>query len=209
MGIKYDKQLLVEGDNDFHVISAFCTKHTIFKNFNIIACKGIEDLFKVVPTVTINPNFSAIGIVIDADSNISKRWSKLRNILIGKGFNIPNDLPSLGLICKNTDEVKVGVWIMPDNNLNGMLEDFVKFLIPENDPCLVIANSTLEKIETQKLNKYAAIHKSKALIHTWLAWQEDPGTPMGLSITKKYLNADNETSLKFANWLRELFKPEA
>ena len=166
MGIRYVKQLLVEGKDDLHVISALCKKHIISENFNIIACKGIDDLFKVVPTVVINPNFNTIGIIIDADSNISKRWSKLRNILIGKGFNIPNDLPLLGLICKNTDEVKVGVWIMPDNNLNGMLEDFIRFFIPENDPCLVIANATLEKIETQKLNKYAAIHKSKALIHT-------------------------------------------
>ena len=166
MEIRYVKQLLVEGKDDLHVISALCKKHIISENFNIIACKGIDDLFKVVPTVVINPNFNTIGIIIDADSDIIMRWSTLKNILSNKGFNIPNDLPSLGLICRNGDEVKVGVWIMPDNNLNGMLEDFVKFLIPENDPCLVIANATLEKIETQKLNKYAAIHKSKALIHT-------------------------------------------
>ena len=209
MGINNDKQLLVEGNNDFHVMNALCEKYSVNPNFRIINCGGINKLFELVPSAILNTNINTLGIIIDADLDLNKQWSKLKNILIEKGFKIPNDLPSSGLICKNDDEVKVGVWIMPDNNLNGMLEDFIKFLIPENDPCLVIANATLEKIETQKLNKYAAIHKSKALIHTWLAWQEDPGTPMGLSITKKYLDTDNETSLEFANWLRELFKPEA
>ena len=209
MGIRYVKQLLVEGKDDLHVISALCKKHIISENFNIIACKGIDDLFKVVPTVVINPNFNTIGIIIDADSDIIMMWSTLKNILSNKGFNIPNDLPSSGLICKNDDEVKVGVWIMPDNNLNGMLEDFIEFLVPKGDRLWQSAKYIIEDIENQNLNQYKLIHKSKALIHTWLAWQEDPGTPMGLSITKKYLNADNETSLEFANWLRELFKPEA
>ena len=98
---------------------------------------------------------------------------------------------------------------MPDNNLNGMLEDFVKFLVPKGDRLWQSAKYIIEDIEIQNLNQYKLIHKSKAHIHTWLAWQKEPGTPMGQSITRKYLNADNETSLKFANWLTELFKPEA
>ena len=71
---------------------------------------------------------------------------------------------------------------------------------------LPIALSTLEDIETKKLCKYSQIHKSKALIHSWLAWQEDPGTPMGLSITKKYLSTEFEECAFLINWIKELFK---
>mgnify|MGYP000338340509 CR=1 FL=1 len=149
-----------------------------------------------------------IGIIIDADSDINKRWSTLKKMLIQKGFNLTNELPPSGLVYKNAEEVKIGIWIMPNNNLNGMLEDFIRFLVPKDDLLLPIANETLEQIEKQNLNQYNTIHKSKTLIHTWLAWQEDPGTPMGLSITKKYLTTDEETCNKFVNWLKELFKPE-
>ena len=95
---------------------------------------------------------------------------------------------------------------MPDNNNRGMLEDFISYLIPTDDKLLPIVDNTLAGIEKQKLNKYSDEHKSKAKIHTWLAWQEDPGTPIGLSITKKYFSTDEEICQRFINWLTELFK---
>lgn len=61
------------------------------------------------------------------------------------------------------------------------------------------------EIENQKLNKYSLRHKSKARIHSWLSWQEAPGTPMGLSITKRYLTTENENCKQLINWMRKLF----
>ena len=63
-------------------------------------------------------------------------------------------------------------------------------------------------IEEEKLNQYKEIHKSKARIHTWLAWQENPGTPMGLAITKKYLSTDPVICEDFIKWMNKLFNPE-
>jgi len=94
---------------------------------------------------------------------------------------------------------------MPNNNLNGMLEDFISFLVPKEDKLLPIVHSTLDDIEKKKLNKYAPIHKSKAVIHSWLSWQEDHGIPMGLGITKRYLSTDEETCSLLVKWLDELF----
>jgi len=208
---KFFKKLLVEGNDDQHVIWALCEKNKLKENFDVIDCGGIEKLnneIEVRLKSTDILDFDTLGIIIDADSDINKRWSTLKKMLIQKGFNLTNELPPSGLVYKNAEEVKIGIWIMPNNNLNGMLEDFIRFLVPKNDLLLPIANETLEQIEKQNLNQYNTIHKSKTLIHTWLAWQEDPGTPMGLSITKKYLTTDEETCNKFVNWLKELFKPE-
>jgi hypothetical protein len=86
-----------------------------------------------------------------------------------------------------------------------MLEDFITFLVPQNDKLLPIVDTTLNHIETQKLHQYADTHKAKAKIHTWLAWQENPGTPLGASITKRYLSTDDKICLSFVNWLNDLF----
>ncbi|MDR6194238.1 DUF3226 domain-containing protein [Siphonobacter sp. SORGH_AS_0500] len=89
-----------------------------------------------------------------------------------------------------------------------MLEDFAKVLIPEQDELLMEVEQVLIKIETAPRKAiYKDIHKAKALIHTWLAWQEDPGTPMGLGITKSYLNHNHELAIRFVTWLNALFNP--
>lgn len=123
-------------------------------------------------------------------------------------YNVPDELPPTGLLLHPTDDDEpiIGVWIMPDNQLNGMLEDFVAILSDPSDTILAEVDQTLLTIEGKSISRYKSIHKAKARIHTFLAWQEDPGTPMGLAITKKYLKPDSTNCLPFVNWLQELFK---
>ena len=61
-------------------------------------------------------------------------------------------------------------------------------------------------IEEKKLNKYKPIHRAKTFIHSYLAVQEDPGTPMGLAITKRYLTTDEKNCLNLINWLKKTFR---
>ena len=202
---KFSKKLLVEGNDDQHVIWALCEKFEVSETFDVIDCEGIAKLNEQIPVRFKQSGIDTLGIIVDADTEIKSRWTSLKGLLSAQGFEIPNDLPSSGLVLKNESNIKVGVWIMPNNNLNGMLEDFISFLVPKDDKLLPIVNSTLEDIEKKKLNKYASIHKSKAVIHSWLSWQEDPGTPMGLGITKRYLTTDEETCSLLIKWLDELF----
>lgn len=207
-GEKFEKKLLVEGNDDRHVIWALCERFTLQENFDVIECEGIGNLLTQVPLRFKQSGINTIGIIVDADTEIRQRWKSIQVLLSAQGFKVPNDLPPEGLILKNDSGIKVGVWIMPNNNLNGMLEDFIAFLVPESDKLLPIVHSTLADIEKKNLNKYKSAVKSKAVIHSWLSWQEDPGTPMGLGITKKYLNADRDACLRFIHWLQELFKQE-
>jgi hypothetical protein len=202
---KYYKKLLVEGNDDQHVIWAFCQKFSLTENFDVIDCRGIEQLYSQIPVRFKQAKIDTIGIIVDADADLNTRWNYLKNLLSQQGFNLPDDIPAAGLIITNKSAIKAGVWIMPNNNINGMLEDFISFLVPEEDNLWPVAVATLENIENQHLNRYMAGHKPKAKIHTWLSWQEDPGTPLGLSITKKYLTTDREISLQFVNWLKVLF----
>jgi hypothetical protein len=201
---KFAKKLLVEGNDDQHVVWALCEKFNIEKTFDVIDCEGVDNLLNQLPVRFKQSGIAVIGIIIDADSDISARWQSLSPLLSSLGYTVPPVLPDKGLIIRH-NEITIGVWIMPNNLLAGMIEDFIKFLIPEDDQLLGIANGTLNIIESEDLNKYRIPHKSKALIHTWLAWQEDPGTPMGSSITKRYLTTDTEICNTFIEWLTALF----
>lgn len=205
MGKEFNRKLLVEGKDDQHVILALCKKFNIAQNFEVIDCEGITKLEEQIPIRLKTHGIETIGIIIDADANIESRWKSLSALLSFSGYNVPDKLPSTGLILNPPNKVKIGVWIMPDNNLNGMLEDFMRFLVPEDDKLLTIAKDSLTEIENENLNKYLLIHKSKALIHTWLAWQDDPGTPMGLAITKKYLTTEKEICTRFIEWIKLTF----
>ena len=201
---KHTKKLLVEGNDDQHVVWALCQKFNIPEIFDVIDCEGIENLYDNLLLRFKQTDIETIGVLIDADTNLNDRWSQIKNLLSKQGFNMPEKLPSSGLVLSSND-IKIGVWVMPNNNTDGMLEDFIAFLVPQNDELLPIVNTTLAEIENKKLNKYLPIHKSKARIHAWLAYQENPGTPMGLSITKKYLTTDNANCQLLIAWLTKLF----
>ena len=201
---KYTKKLLVEGNNDKHVILALRQRFNMPEIFDVINCEGIDKLYKSISLRFKQADIETIGIIIDADTDINEHWKTVQKLLSNQRFNIPNDLPAEGLVLSN-GEVKVGVWVMPNNNINGMLEDFMLFLVPKGDELLPVVDDTLNEIENRNLNRYLPIHKSKARIHSWLSWQEDPGTPLGFSITKRYLTTDNENCEQLINWMKKLF----
>ena len=203
---KFYKELLVEGINDLHVVSALCEKYQIPENFEIVDCAGIDNLRKQISVRFKSSGIDTIGVIVDADTDILQRWEVFSAVLKEEGFNVPLEFPVAGLILKHESQnKKVGVWIMPDNQTSGMLEDFIAFLVPEDDLLIPEVHTVLGSIESKGINKYTPIHKSKAVIHTWLAWQENPGTPMGLSITKKYLTTEDAVCESFVNWLTNLF----
>lgn len=202
---QFHKKLLVEGNDDQHVIWALCEKFKVPETFDVINCDGIDNLFKQIPARLKQSQLEALAIIIDADTEIKNRWETIKSVFSKQEITLPNEIPGEGLIFK-INHLTISVWVMPNNELNGMLEDFISFLIPKEDKLLQIANQTLNAIEKEKLNNYIPAHKSKALIHTWLSWQGDPGTPMGLAITKKFLTTEEENCNKLLNWLSTSFQ---
>jgi len=205
---KYSQKLLVEGNDDRHIIWSLCQKFNVPENFDVIDCDGIDNIFAQLPIRIKQSGIKTIGIMVDADFDIQKRSQKLYDALKKLGYKIDNVVNSEGVILSQDNMPRLGIWIMPDNKVSGMLEDFIEFLIPDNDKLITIAKEVLDKIENEKINQYQTIHRSKALISTWLSWQEDPGTPMGLAITKKYLSTEQKICIKFIEWVTVLYKTD-
>ena len=202
-----EAELLVEGKNDLHVVSALCKLYDIPETFSVITPgDGVEDLLKSIPTRLKTSESEILGIMLDADQDIKSRWASVCSKLVQAGYSdLPKEPDENGTIIEREKMPRVGVWIMPNNKLSGMLEDFVSYLLPDDDKLSAKAKSILTEIEATNLNAYPDIHHQKAFIHTWLAWQETPGQPMGLAITAQALEHDKEIAQTFVNWLNRLF----
>jgi len=210
----WPKKLLVEGNDDLHVVAHIRNNYQLDDNFEIVDCKSVDKVSKKLTSLFKSRNTDVIGIIVDADADtvnvedaLKARWDSICYILNKHGYTIPHYIHVNGTIIPATDrQPKIGIWIMPDNvQQPGMLEHFVATLIPADDRLKPVAEEVLDRLEAEAINGYKPIHRSKAIIHTWLAWQEDPGTPMGLAITKTYLNHNTELCDRFAKWLSELF----
>ena len=151
--------------------------------------QGIETLLASLTDKLKDENLCTLGIVVDADENVAARWQAVTNRLRKIGYDkIPAIPVTEGWVDQQSELPKVGVWLMPNNQIPGMLEDFVACLIPEGDILKEKAEAILREIEEENLNGYSLVHRPKALIHTWLAWQESPGMPMGQAITARVLS---------------------
>ncbi|GAB4443558.1 MAG: hypothetical protein Fur0044_39860 [Anaerolineae bacterium] len=213
-----NSHLLVEGKNDQHVIWALCEMHQVPETFDVIVPGAVDDvengkikgggigaLLEDIPIRLKEPGLQSLGIIIDADEDVQARWNSIRDRLQRVGYEVPAQPVQNGFILALPNRPQVGLWVMPDNQLPGMLEDFVSHLIPPKDRLKPIAEKTLQSIEKKKLNLYRS-HRSKALIHTWLAWQEMPGMPIGQAITAQVLLHNQPLANRFVDWLRNLFE---
>jgi hypothetical protein len=209
------KLLIVEGIDDKYVISRLLQRRKItYENFEIHDANGIKQSLNTFSCAIKSGNYEVIGIVVDADSDLLEQWQELRKRLIKEEYQqIPQNPHPKGTIITDPEEElpTVGIWIMPNNQKTGMLEDFIRFLVPEGDKLLSIAQNQVNDIINAGQNRFTQTHKSKAIIHTWLAWQERPGTQLGKAITYRFIKSqqyilnDGKAS-DFINWLQTLFK---
>lgn len=208
------RYLLVEGNSDLQLIRNLCARHGLPELAVEMPKRGggITQLLESVPERINAPDLEALGIVMDADIDISARWQALRDRLqdreklqdlVYRSFPAAPDAE--GWVSSDAHSPRVGVWLMPDNLRSGMLEDFAVNLIPANDPLLAKADAVLHELEGEQLNRYTASERPKALIHTWLAWQREPGRPLGQAMAHQLLLHDAPLARAFVAWLRRLF----
>jgi hypothetical protein len=210
MPAKPERILLVEGREDREVIFHLCNHHGLDNRslFEVIPKDGYENLRDDLRVRPRTFGHRAIGAIIDADANIALRWRSVCDALGACGYTgLPPAPDEQGTIISPQGPLpRIGLWLMPDNRLSGMLEDFIQQLIRQGDALLPHAQGSVDGIPPTT-RRFQEVHRTKAIIHTWLAWQEEPGTPLGQAVTKHYLDADHELARRFLAWLRNLFSP--
>ena len=198
--------LLVEGVNDCHVIMALCHVCGVPESFGIYQCgNDIEALRRLNALILQADGPEIIGIVLDADSpNIMNRWRQIKEKPELKAYLLPDEpVPDGIIVAGQKGKPRLGVWLMPNNKNPGMLEDFLIELAPHDG--IEVARNCIANAQNKQLTSFKKAHLSKAVIHTYLAWQDEPGKPLGQAVTAQVLQPHTQTAKVFIDWLKRLF----
>lgn len=202
--------VMVEGKDDEHVIKHLCGNRGIPPCLTLKSHDGVEDLLDAIPVqLKATNDGDVVGVVLDADDNAQARWEAIHRHLLQLSYTgVPTVPAHAGTIIDapaDSPFPRVGIWLMPDNQTQGILENFLAQLVPGNSALFERVKRTVAGIPVDE-RLFPEVATPKALIHTWLAWQEKPGLPLGTAITARFLDPCRPEADSFVAWLRELFR---
>ena len=200
-----DRVLLVEGQDDKHVVLHLCGRNESMPAFSISAKDGIDRLLDSISLEIKVSGRRSVGILADANDEPVNRWKAVRSRLQQLDLHLPEEPEPSGTILSAISPAvpRIGIWLWPDNGSPGELEDFVKMMIPSEDPVWPRSEEYIDHIPEPD-RKFPPGKEMKAKIYAWLATTETPGR-MGTAIRAQMLDVDGSLALKFADWLRRLF----
>ena len=207
-------QLYVEGKDDSHAIRHLLIRHgidydqkpwpTSFPSIDDI--DGKDALLEVVKTAVSLSNGQSVGFVLDANASLQSRWNEIASRLREVDLQVPREISPEGFVGESERyRARVGVWLMPDNQREGTLEHFLETLVEEGDPLFPHAEESARQAKRLGAG-YSDTDTPKAVLHTWLAWQDDPGLPYGSAIRARYFRHDSVVAKRFVVWFRRVFQ---
>ncbi len=212
--------LLVEGQDDKHMVAQLCERDGFITTrsgqdvlvtlreqtarFLIAEKSGQPDLLKSIRQEVMVSGRQTVGLLLDADDDLGKRWTKIGEELSRAGVQLPS-LPDLTgtIIPEQSDQPRIGIWLMPDNKSQGELEDFALEMIPSDDPVWPFSLHYIENIPSLD-RKFLPEKIQKAEVYAWLAARKEPGR-IGAAIGAKDLAIDGPLCRMFRSWLTRLF----
>jgi hypothetical protein len=208
------KHLIVEGSDDLHSVVGLMRAHVTWPQpvaeapVWIDIGKSAEEILEAgYLTAKIKTrDLQILGVMLDADVKPRGRYERIRGLCSELFPNLPEELPSSGLIADNDSDKRFGLWIMPDNGSEGSLETFLRHLVPdESEPLWKHAVQSV-KVAKATGSRCRDCHDAKANLYTWLAWQDPPGQSPGLALTKKILDPQSDSAGAFVKWFRQLYR---
>ena len=196
--------LLVEGEDDKHVVRHLCNRSEKDWKFEIIPGDGWENLRGTIGAQIRASGRKVIGIIVDADDDVDARWCAVARRLEQAGLvDVPSEPVPDGTIIPSQKRIpRIGIWMMPDNELPGELEDFIARMIPRDDAIWPLSQKYIDCIPEAE-RKFKSKKKRRAQVHAWLATRAKP-RPMGTAITAQDLQME-ANSQKLIDWLQRLF----
>ena len=197
-----DRVLLVEGQDDKHVVRHLCNRSQPMPAFDIRDKGGIDNLLASIGPEVKAPGRMAVGILPDANDDPEARWNALRHRLADQHFDLPERPDPNGTVIDGSP--RIGIWLWPDNQEPGELENFVEVMVPRRDGVWPLAQAYVDGIPEPE-RRFPLGKTLKAQLHAWLATRRTPGR-MGSSIGTGELEVDGPLAERFADWLRRLFE---
>jgi hypothetical protein len=197
-------RILVEGPDDKNVCRHLFSHHGL--EAEIKEKEGFSQLLGSLRVELRASDITHLAIIVDADVSLASRWQSLKGTLGNSQYqSVPPAPPPEGAVTVEPNLPVLGLWIMPDNQMDGILENFVARLIPEEDQLWPKALADVAAISIENCC-FKLQDRPKAEICTWLAWQQEPGVKMGAAISRGYLQAGSPTAQLFVAWIRRFLE---
>ena len=213
-------KLIVEGISDEYLFKKLCQKHG-FNNVEIEVDtpsvfggrdtkQGVLNILQVVIKQLEDSYIDRLGIIVDSDyeedgGGVENTLRQIHDKIKDHGYSSSyKRFSNSGIYFEGEDDLpKLGVWVMPNNLDEGMLEDWMLSIChPDEQGFLTSVVQTVTAIPSPKFKK---IHEAKAISNTWLAWQKKPGQGFS-SLFKEGLIDENHTNYKnWLDWMNEIF----
>lgn len=172
-----------------------------------------EGVFNFLPTLLsqlADGRLERLAIVVDADYQAEhglgyqRTLDRVTRIVADYRFAPANRSNISGSLFRSEEGLHdFGLWVMPDNRNDGMLENWIKSGIVETENALMrLAESATGQL---KEPKFKPIHREKADVATWLAWQAAPGRAAEYIIQAALLDLQSVQFTQFAGWLSHIF----
>lgn len=147
---------------------------------------------------------------VPPDQMIQSRLDQLE-ARVGEYYPLPAVFPEEGLILDpigtrpDADRLpKLGVWLMPNNRAYGMFEDLL--IASLSAEVAGYASRVVTQARADDIAKFKAAHLSKAIIRTYMAWQDPPDIQyLGLAIKRRAFENIEVECRQFIEWLDRLF----
>ena len=167
--------------------------------------------------VSSRPRQKILGLILDADIEgvrtdqvIQSRLDQLA-ARVGTYYPMPAVFPEAGLILDplptrpEADRLpRLGVWLMPNNKAYGMFEDLLMGSL--SDQAASYTTAVVKQSKADGIARFRDAHLSKAIIRTYMAWQDPPDLQyLGLAIKKGAFEKIEGECEKLIQWLERLF----
>ncbi len=208
-----EKLLLVEGVDDWHILGHITAGlRQTGTAFEIGYCNNDSDLMDMLGSALVVSNSTKrfLGAVLDsdADTGVGRRLEDIRSRLEA-AYDFPTDFPADGLIlmpkASRTDHArlpKIGVWLMPDNQQDGIFEDLLCAAM--SSASLQYISAAVDQAKQDKFATFRGVERSKAIVKTHIAWQDPNKKNLGEAINSHFENLDPACA-PFLSWLQALF----
>jgi hypothetical protein len=154
---------------------------------------------------------TALGIISDADHppevGFDKRWQRLTAPLREAGYRVPSPpvRRSLGTVVGHPDGLpSVGLWIMPDHQSDGALEDMIAGCVTDGRQSQLLQHAE-RTVDALPDRLFGSSQRSKAAVYSWLAWQRRPGLGLSMAADAEIIDETVDPLRGMLGWLERTF----
>jgi hypothetical protein len=201
--------LLVEGIDDWHVHD-----HLRAEDFDIGWCGNDDQVLEKLGAVVVGSGTTKtiLGAVLDADADtgVKARFQSICDRL-QSAYDLPDAFPVEGLIIHprqahpSRDRLPIiGVWLMPDNVRDGILEDLL--CIAMNSESQDYVAKVIDKAHVDGFAGFRGVDRTKVIVKTHITWQNPNVKNLGEAIGSDvhFKNLSSACDL-FFKWQKRLF----